>query len=74
VGSAGAGVASGGGGGLYNTAGGRHGVGTAESDGSGVVIIRHLDTLPAATTGSPTITVTGGFRIYKFTTSGSITF
>jgi hypothetical protein len=28
----------------------------------------------AATTGSPTITVTGGYRIYKFTGIGSITF
>jgi hypothetical protein len=63
---------TGGGGGGH---GGSNGVGTAGSGGSGVVIIRHLDTLPAATTtGSPTITVTGGFRIYRFTTSGSITF
>jgi hypothetical protein len=32
--------------------------------------------LPAATstTGSPTVTVTGGYRIYKFTSTGSITF
>jgi hypothetical protein len=43
--------------------------------GSGVVIIRWPDSLPAATstTGSPTVTVTGGYRIYTFTGSGSIT-
>ncbi len=44
--------------------------------GSGVVIIRYPDTNTAAvaTTGSPTYTVTGGYRYYKFTGSGSITF
>jgi hypothetical protein len=46
--------------------------------GSGIVIIRYPDSYPAAvaTTGSPNITVTGGYRIYKWTTvgSGSITF
>jgi hypothetical protein len=26
------------------------------------------------TTGSPTVTVAGGYRVYKFTSSGSITF
>lgn len=43
--------------------------------GSGVVIVRWADTLPvaAATTGSPTYSNTGGFHIYKFTASGSIT-
>jgi hypothetical protein len=44
--------------------------------GSGIVILRYPDTFIAATstTGSPTITVVGGFRVYKFTASGSITF
>jgi hypothetical protein len=40
------------------------------------VIIRYADTFnPAAsTTGSPTITVAGGYRVYSFAASGSITF
>jgi hypothetical protein len=40
------------------------------------VIIRYPDSNPAATatTGSPTVTVTGGYRIYNFTGTGSITF
>jgi hypothetical protein len=40
------------------------------------VIIRYSDTYSAAasTTGSPTITVSGGYRVYKWTGSGSITF
>jgi hypothetical protein len=44
--------------------------------GSGVVIIRYPDAFAAATatTGSPTITVAGGFRVYTWTGSGSITF
>jgi hypothetical protein len=44
--------------------------------GSGVVIIRYADTFASATstTGSPVITVSGGYRIYNFTSSGTITF
>jgi hypothetical protein len=49
---------------------------SAGSGGSGIVVLRYADTLAAAsaTTGSPTITVAGGYRVYKFTSSGSITF
>jgi hypothetical protein len=41
-----------------------------------VVIIRYADSFDtaSATTGSPTYTNTGGFHIYKFTGTGSITF
>jgi hypothetical protein len=43
--------------------------------GSGVVILRFLSSVtPAATTGSPTITTDGSYKVYKFTASGSITF
>jgi hypothetical protein len=69
----GAGTANSGGG------GGGGGINTGNfggNGGSGVVILRYADTYPAATstTGSPTITVAGGYRVYKFTASGSITF
>ena len=61
-----------------NTGGGGGGTrdGTGGLGGSGIVIIRYADTYPAAsaTTGSPTVTVTGGYRIYTWATSGSITF
>jgi hypothetical protein len=62
---------TGGGGGGTDYPGGNSGAG-----GSGIVIIRYLDTYaePTSTTGSPTITVAGGYRIYTWTTSGSITF
>ena len=64
-------VNTGGGGG--GNAGGGGGAGGA--GGSGIVIIRYADTLAMATcTGSPTITVAGGYKIYKFLSSGTITF
>jgi len=64
---------TGGGGGGSGYSGGWVAGGTG---GSGVVFIRYADTFNAATstTGSPTITVAGGYRVYKFTSSGSITF
>lgn len=44
--------------------------------GSGVFIIRYPNTYPDATTivGSPTYTNTGGYKTYKFTSSGYIRF
>ena len=49
--------------------------GAGGAGGSGVVIIRYADTFdPAITTGSPTVTTSGGYRIYNFTGSGTITF
>ena len=64
--------------GVDNTGGGGGGAygGNGGAGGSGVVIIRYPSTYNAAasTTGSPTITVAGGYRVYKFTSSGSITF
>jgi hypothetical protein len=82
-----AGGSGGGGGGASrngtaNTGGGGGGDSALEgtavsgSGGSGVVIFRYADTFAAATstTGSPNVAVTGGFRIYTFNGSGSITF
>lgn len=62
---------SGGGGGGYSG-----GILAGGNGGSGVVIIRYPDTyaLASSTTGSPTVTNPTGYRVYKFTGSGSITF
>jgi hypothetical protein len=65
------GLGGGGGGGGANAGAGARG-------GSGVCIIRYVDTFPAAvsTTGLDVgyPVVSGGFRIYKWSSSGSITF
>jgi hypothetical protein len=66
--------------GTANTGGGGGGpafsaVAAGANGGSGIAVIRYADTfLAATTTGSPTVTVAGGYRIYTFTGSGSITF
>jgi hypothetical protein len=69
--------------GLSNTGGGGGGGGAGAygpisggAGAAGIVIVTYPDSYPAAasTTGSPTITVTNGFRYYAFTSSGSITF
>jgi hypothetical protein len=41
------------------------------SGGSGVVIIRTLESAVTAVT-TATLTVTGGFKVYTFTASGTI--
>jgi hypothetical protein len=55
--------------------GGSWGGGASRSGGSGTVIIKYSNTIPAftSTTGSPTITSPSGFRMYQWTGSGSFT-
>ena len=63
--------------GEVNTGGGAGGAffSGGTSGGSGIVIVRTIDTeATATTTGSPQFTNAGGYKIYKFTGSGTITF
>jgi hypothetical protein len=65
--------------GVPNTGGGGGGGGggnnKGSAGGSGIVIIRYLDIFTAAsTTGSPNVIISGGYQIYRFWQSGSITF
>jgi hypothetical protein len=48
----------------------------AVSGGSGIVVLRYPNTYPnpSATSGSPTVANTGGYKIYTFNSTGSITF
>lgn len=64
------GAANTGNGGGGNLAGSQFG----GNGGSGIVVIKYSEVYPAAisTTGSPTYSVSGGYRIYKFTGSGTI--
>jgi hypothetical protein len=79
VGATGAGGAGGGGGdnpsvnGATNTGGG--GSNYLSTGGSGIVVIRYSTTSSplASTTGSPTYEIVNGYRIYRFTQSGSFT-
>ena len=70
-GNATANTGSGGGGGSSDAAIGGYG----GNGGSGIVVLSYLNTYPPAssTTGSPTVTNTGGRRVYVWTGSGSIT-
>jgi hypothetical protein len=74
TGAAGAGTVNTGGGGGAASGWGGSAIGGA--GGSGIVIIRYPDSFgtAASTTGSPTLVTTGGYRYYKFTGNGSITF
>jgi hypothetical protein len=60
--------------GAANTGAGGGAFGT--NGGSGVVAIRYPSTFGEAvsTTGTVSVTISGGYRIYKWTTSGTITF
>jgi hypothetical protein len=63
--------------GFNNTGGGGGGLGTAAlsgAGGSGVVIVRHTAGFTATCTGSPVVTTAGGYTVYQFTSSGSMTF
>jgi hypothetical protein len=63
---------------IANSGGGGGGAdenGTGGSGAAGVVIVRYPNAFAdaTATTGSPTFTNTGGYKIYKWTGNGSIT-
>jgi hypothetical protein len=64
---------------LANTGGGGGGIsqlGAGGAGGSGIVILRYPSYLAPATstTGSPEMVVSGGWRVYTFVASGTITF
>jgi hypothetical protein len=63
--------------GFNNTGGGGGGKGSAAlsgAGGSGVVIIRHTSGVTATCSGNPSVTTSGGYTVYEFTSSGTMTF
>jgi hypothetical protein len=68
--------------GTVNTGGGGGGAASSTASptggggGSGIVIIRYPQNLapPASTTGNPQVRYVGGYQIYIWTSSGSVTF
>jgi hypothetical protein len=68
--------------GTANTGGGGGGAASSNSGptggagGSGIVIIRYPQNLapPVSTTGNPQVLYNGGYQIYVWTSSGSVTF
>ena len=68
---------TGGGGGGTGTMGGSTAVArSGQAGGSGIVIIRYpaIQNPAVATTGSPQMSISNGYRIYTWTSSGTITF
>jgi len=56
--------------------GGSYSAGQPGGGGSGIVILRYREIYRPATnvTGNPSYTIAGGYRIYQWTTSGTIRF
>ena len=70
------GCCGGNGGGAGGGANGYSGAYGGGNGGSGIVILRYPDSnsTAASTTGSPAYSNVGGYHIYQFTGSGTITF
>jgi len=60
--------------GFNNTGGGGGGQIPSGAGGSGVVIIRHIAGAPATCSGNPSVTTSGGYTVYVFTSSGTMAF
>jgi len=60
--------------GFNNTGGGGGGQNPSGAGGSGVVIIRHIAGITATCSGNPSVTTSGGYTVYVFTSSGTMAF
>jgi hypothetical protein len=60
--------------GIENLGGGGGGaqIGSGGSGGKGVVIIKILDSITATVTGSPVLVTSGGYKVYTFNSTGTI--